>query len=164
MHFFSETIYSRGLKLRKLFFFWVRSVATLKPRWKFIFNIQSHLPATPLHSLRSDVDIFRSVVPTLQYPDYRSQPPVLSVNSLHWSAAHCAKILSSYDSFIRGKTWNHREPSAGGCWWVIKHFPSKTLQEPLCRCCSRPMRPSIVMKKDDTWGQHSSSFVLIKGI
>ena len=57
---------------------------------------------------------------------------------------------------------NHREPSPGGWWWVIKHFKSKTLQEPLCCSCS--MWPSIVMKKDNTWGQHSSSLVLNKGI
>ena len=88
------------------FFFKFRSVATLKPQWKsetFYCNIKPHLPATSLHSQRSDVDIFRSVVPTFQYPRHRSQPPVLSANSLRWSAAHCAKVLSSYDRFIRGK-------------------------------------------------------------
>ena len=38
-----------------------------------------------------------------QYPRHRSQPPVLSVNSVSWSAAHCFKILSSYYRSIRGK-------------------------------------------------------------
>ena len=45
---------------------------------------------------------------------------------------------------------------------MIKHFTSKKLQEPLCCSCS--MRPSIVIKKDNTSGQHSSSLVLNKGI
>ena len=45
------------------------------------------------------------MVPTFQYPHHRSQPPVLSANSLHCSAAHCAKMLSPYDRFIRGKRW-----------------------------------------------------------
>ena len=45
------------------------------------------------------------MVPTFQYPHQRNQPPVLSINSLRWSAAHCAKMLSSYDRFIRGKRW-----------------------------------------------------------
>ena len=40
--------------------------------------------------------------------------------------------------------------------------PSKTLQEPVCCSCS--MRPNTVVEKDDTWGQHSSSLVLNKGI
>ena len=34
---------------------------------------------------------------------------------------------------------NHREPSLGGWWWVIKHFPSKTVQEPLCVVCGRAL-------------------------
>ena len=38
-----------------------------------------------------------------QYPYHRSQPPMLSVNSICWSIAHCAKILSCYERFIRGK-------------------------------------------------------------
>ena len=45
------------------------------------------------------------MVPTFQYPRHRSQLPVLSANSLHWSAANCAKMLSSYDRFIWGKRW-----------------------------------------------------------
>ena len=55
---------------------------------------------------------------------------------------------------------NHREPSPCGWWWVIKHFSSKTLQDPLCCSCS--VRPNTVMKKDNTWGQHSSSLFWIK--
>ena len=49
---------------------------------------------------------------------------MLSANSLSWSAAHCAKMLSSYEE----RDENHREPSLGGWWWLIKHFSSKTLQ------------------------------------
>ena len=102
------------------------------------------------------------MVPTFQYPRHRSQPLVLSANSLCWSAAHCAKMLSSYDRFIQGKRWKSQEPSPDGWWWVIKHFPSKTLQEPLCCSCS--MRPSIVLKKHNKWGKLSSLLVLNKGI
>ena len=57
---------------------------------------------------------------------------------------------------------NHREPSLGGWWWVIKHFPSKTLQEPLSYSCSVWL--STVIKKDNTWGQHPTSLFLNKGI
>ena len=51
---------------------------------------------------------FRSMVPTLtniQYLRHRSQPPVLSANSICWSTAHCAKMLSSYNRFIWRKGW-----------------------------------------------------------
>ena len=34
------------------------------------------------------MDIFRSVVPTFQHPRHRSQSPVISDNSLRWSAAY----------------------------------------------------------------------------
>ena len=70
-----------------------------------LFATFSHTYPLPLHIRRSDVDIFRSTVPTFQYPRHRSQPPVLSANCLRWSAAHCAKMLSSYERFIRGKRW-----------------------------------------------------------
>ena len=70
----------------------------------------------------------------------------------------CRPTTVSYEE----RDENHREPSPGGWWWVIKHFPSKPLQEPLCCSCSE--RPSIVMKKDNTWGQHFSSLFLNKGI
>ena len=72
----------------------------------------------------------------------------------------CALVCSSlYQNVIllrvsyEERDENHRE---------IKHFPSKTHQEPLWCSCS--MRPIIVMKKDNTWAQHSSSLVLNKGI
>ena len=55
---------------------------------------------------------------------------------------------------------NHREPSSGRWWWVIKHFPP--FQGSLC--CSCRVRPSTFMKKDSAWGQHSSSLFLNKGI
>lgn len=42
-------------------------------------------------------------------------------------------------------------------WWVIKHFPSKTLQEIFCYSCSVQLR--IGMEKDNAWWQHS--FVLV---
>ena len=51
------------------------------------------------------LDIFCSVIPTFQYPRHRSQPPVLSANSLRWCTVHCAKMLSSHDRFMRGKRW-----------------------------------------------------------
>ena len=57
---------------------------------------------------------------------------------------------------------NHREPCPGRWWWEIKHFPLKTLQERAYCSCS--MRPSIVMKKSNTWEQHPSSLVLNKRI
>ena len=78
------------------YFFKVRSVATLKHSENqkcFIFNIQPHLPAISLQSRCSDVDIFRSVVIVFQYLRHRRQPPVLSANSLRWSAAHCTKMF-----------------------------------------------------------------------
>ena len=70
---------------------------------------------------------------------------------------YCRPTTVSYEE----RDENYREPSPGGWWRVIKHFPSKTLQEPLCFNCST--RPSIIMKKYNTWGQHSSSLVLNKG-
>ena len=46
----------------------------------------------------------------------------------------CPPTTVSYEE----RDENHREPSPGW-WWVIKHFPSKTLQEPLrYNCCMRP--------------------------
>ena len=69
----------------------------------------------------------------------------------------CCPMTVSYEE----RDENHREPSLGWWWWVIKHFPLKMLQEPLHYCCS--MLPSIVMKKDNTWAQHSYSLVLNKG-
>ena len=53
------------------------------------------------------------MVPTFQYPRHRSQLPVLSANSLRWSAAHCAKMLSSYDRFIRGKRYKSQGAKSG---------------------------------------------------
>ena len=76
---------------------------TVKIRNILFATFKPHLPATSLHSRRSDVGIFRSVVPTFQYPRHRSQPPVLSANSLRWSAAHFAKMLSSFGRIMRGK-------------------------------------------------------------
>ena len=96
----------------------------------------------------SDVNIFCSMVQTFQYPCHRSQPPVLSANSLRWSAAHCAKMLSSYDCFIRGKRQKSQGAKSGRMMVDDKTLPSKTLQEPLS--CSCIMRPSIVLKKDNT--------------
>ena len=116
--------------------------------------------AISLHSRRSDVDIFRSMVPSFQYPRRRSQPAVLSANSIRCVGLQlavpkcCPPKTVSYEE----RDENHRELSPGGWWWAIKHFPLKTLQEPLSCSCS--VRFSIVMKKDNTWGQHSSSLVL----
>ena len=78
-----------------------------------LFATVRHLPVTSLHGRRSDVDIFRNVVPTFEYPRHRSQPPVFSANSLRSSKAHCAKMLSSYDRFIRGKRWKSQEAKSG---------------------------------------------------
>ena len=47
------------------------------------------------------------------YPRYRSQLPVLSAKSLRWSAAHCAKMLSSLDRFIGGKRWKPQGAKSG---------------------------------------------------
>ena len=115
----------------------------------FVTFYLQHLPATSLHSRRSNLNIFRNVVPTFQYLRHRSQPPVLSANSLCCAGLQlivpkCPPTTVSYE--VRDE--NYREPSPGGWWWVIKHFRSKTLQEPLCCSCS--MRPSIVVKKDNT--------------
>ena len=70
----------------------------------------------------------------------------------------CPPTTVSYEEIHE----NHREPSPGGWWWVIKHFPSKTIQVPLRCSCS--VRPSTVMKKDNIWGKYSSLLVLNKGI
>ena len=48
------------------------------------------------------------MVPTFQYPHHRSQPPVLSANSLYWSAK-----TSSYNHFIWGKRWKSQEAKSG---------------------------------------------------
>ena len=53
------------------------------------------------------------MAPTFQYSRHISQPPVLSVNSLCWSAAHCTKMLSSYEGFIRGKRWKSQGAMSG---------------------------------------------------
>ena len=70
----------------------------------------------------------------------------------------CPPMTVSY----KKRDVNHREPSLGRWWQVIKHFLSKALQEPLCCSCS--IQLSIVLKKNNTWGQHSSSLVLNKEI
>ena len=70
-------------------------------------------------------------------------------------------MLSSYDRFIRGKRWKSQGTKSGQMM-VGDPTPSETLQEPLC--CSWIVRPSTVMKKDNIWGQYSSSLVLNKGI
>ena len=57
---------------------------------------------------------------------------------------------------------NHREPGPDGWLWVFKHFSSKMHQEPLCCSCS--IWPSTVMKKDNTWRQHSLLLILNKWI
>ena len=111
----------------------------------------------------SDIDIFRSVVPTFQYPRHRNQPPVLSANSLHWSAAHCAKMLSSYDHFIRGKRWKSQRAKPGRMMVGDQTLPIENASG-ASFCCSCSMRPSIAMKKVNTWGQHSSSLDVNKGI
>ena len=84
--------------------------------------------------------------------------PIPCAGLQHIEPRCCSPKTVSYEE----RDENHRERSPGGWWWVIKHFPAKTLQEPLCCSCS--MRPSIVMRKDNTWGQHSSSLVLNEGI
>ena len=38
---------------------------------------------------------------------------MLSGNSLRWSAAHCAKMFSSYDRFIRGIIWKSQVAKSG---------------------------------------------------
>ena len=53
------------------------------------------------------------MVRTFQYPRHWSQPPVLSANSLRWSAAHCAKMLSPYDRIRRGKRWKSQGAKSG---------------------------------------------------
>ena len=94
-------------------FFKFRSVAIIKSTVKIrniLFATFSH--TYPLHSLCSDVYIFRNLVPNFQYPHHRSQPPVLSANSSRWSAAHCAKMFS-YDRSIRGKGWKSERAKSG---------------------------------------------------
>ena len=97
-------IYIRKNSSTLVIFFKFRSIATLKPQWKSkIFYFQHLATPTSYFSTKSTLRrrLFRSVAPTFQYPRHRSQPPVLSANSLRWSAAHCSKMLSSYDRFIR---------------------------------------------------------------
>ena len=102
------------------------------------------------------------MVPTFQYPCHRNQPsefqPIFYTGLQLIVPKCCPPTTNSYEE----RDENHREPSPGGWWWVIKHFTSKTLQEPFCCSCS--MRPSIVMKKDNAYGEHSLSLVLNKGI
>ena len=111
-----EEIWIRMHVLR-LFFFSRSDRRDIKTTVKIrciLFGTFSHnLSATSLHRRHSDVDIFRSVVPTFQYPRHRIQSPVLSANSLHWSAAHCAKMLCSYDRFILGKRWKSQGAKFG---------------------------------------------------
>ena len=94
---------TNDIYIRRLFFFQGPIGRDIKTR-NILYATFNHTYQLLLYICgRSDVDIFRSVVPTFQYPRHRSQWPVLSANSLRWSAAHCAKMLSSYDSFKRGK-------------------------------------------------------------
>ena len=51
---------------------------------------------------------------TLQYFRPRSQPPVLSVNSLRWSAAHFANCCPPTTVSYEERDENHRELSPGG--------------------------------------------------
>ena len=83
--------------------------------------------------------------------------PIL-YSGLQLTVPKCCPMTVSYEE----RNENHREPSMGGWWWMIKHFPSKMIQEPLC--CNCRMQPSIVMKKDYTWGQYSSLLILNKGL
>ena len=57
------------------------------------------------------------MVPTFQYPRHRSQSPLLSANSLRWSAAHCVKMLCSYDRSICGKRRKSQGAKSG--WMMV---------------------------------------------
>ena len=99
------------------------------------------------------------MVPTFQYSRHRNQTPVLSANSLCCCyAAHCAE-MSSYDRFIRGKKWKTQGAKSGRMMVGDqttshrKRFRSLFAAAAVCDW-------AIVMKKDNTWGQHSSSLVL----
>ena len=110
------TTMNKACQLRRLFFFKDRSVSTLKPLCKLeIFYLQHLATPNSYFSTQSTlpIDIFRSVVPTFQYSSHRSQPPALSANSLRWSAAHCAKIFSFYDRFIRVMRWKSQGAKSG---------------------------------------------------
>ena len=87
---------------------------------------------------------------------------MLSANSLRWSAAHCANLLSSYDRFMRGKRWNHRGPNPGGLMVGDQTLPIENASG--APCCSCSVRPNTVIKEDNTWRQRSSSLVLNKEI
>ena len=147
------------------FFFKVRSVATLKPQWKseifYLKHLATPTTATSLHSQCSDLEIFQSVVPICN--TFVIEASCLCFQTIPYAGLQlivpkcCPPMIVHQE-----RDENHREPSPGGWWRLIKHFPSKTIREPLC--CSCNMRPSIVMKKDNIWGQHSSSLVLNKGI
>jgi len=69
------------------------------------------------------IDIFCSVVPALQFPCHER----LSANSLDLSA----KMPSSYPLSHVRKEMRNREIQVQVVYWEIKHFPSKTQQEPL---------------------------------
>ena len=63
------------------------------------------------------------MVPTFQDPHHRSQPPVLSVSSLRWSAAHCLfQNVVLLDTVPYEKTYDQREPSPG-CMVSDQTFP-----------------------------------------
>ena len=142
----------------------VRLIATLKPQKKSeIFYLQ-HL-ATPTG--------YCSTKSMLQQTFFVAWYQLSNILVIEASSLCFQPILYTHLQLIVSKCCppmtvsygerheNHREPSLGW-WWVIKHFPSKMLQEPLCCSCS--MRPSIVMKRENTRGQHFSSLFLNKGI
>ena len=140
-----------GIISMRAIFFKVRSVAnqtTVKIKNVLFFNIQLYLPAPSLHSCHSKVDIFYSLVPAFQLPFQGKQSLVFSASLLCLSVAHflCqnAVLLSTISCEERVKI---RGSKVWVVWWVIKHFPLKMLQEPLCHSCS--LCPSIVMKKDN---------------
>ena len=93
-----------------------------------------------LHSRSSDVDNFRSVIPTFQYTPDRSLPPVLSANSLSWSKRKCC---SPGHRFIRGKRWTRSSvgtrflPWSPASWKSVLIRPaSKFLHHCLTYCHS----------------------------
>ena len=104
--------------MRRLFFFQGpigRDFKTTVKIRNILFATFSHTYELLVYIVHAPTcsDIFRSVVPTFQNPCHRSQPSVLSTNSLCWSAAHCDKMLSSYDRFIQGRRWKSQGAKSG---------------------------------------------------
>ena len=110
--------------IRGLFFFQGpigRDIETTVKIRNILFATFSHTYQLLLYIV--DALTYTFFVAYYQLSSNRRQPPRRSTNSLRRSAVHCAKILSSYGSFIRGKRWKSQGAKSGRLMVVDQTLP-----------------------------------------